>query len=383
MLETPFAIPLLICSTLFIPGLIILSVLIILRKKRKKQYGENITPSKLRARLSNAVIITCIIIIAIPLLSLSNQIASNTHLLSIDKKIVFAKSGEMLLWSQYDDEKQYIFNEKTFKDIAWHLDMIWNFDIDPDNYSMPIANIKPDLSNRTFSQKYFWFVQNLVGDGNAFGLLGRNISTIYPVENDSGTELHAIFNGFNKVTDEDSYPNGVYCISEESSSVNNYYSDIKNYNTSNLTFKYEVYDENHTTEYDFSKYDDIVLLSVDTNLDPDIFREVWMCNMALKKMNPNPEAGIFHDKEYRVDIPKEYIDIYNAENPGSSPYGYLAGELYAYSKDKVTSMHIPIFLIGDKVYITESYNNIDYLFGLPLSDDISKSLIKNIFSKIN
>lgn len=321
---------------------IILSTIFIIRWNIKKRKG---TPPKKRWLIIPVIILVINVIIAlIPIgyigfLRYANS--SNKH------DIVNIQSDKVLYWPMTDnqsttswfdmDGERYIrFSNQSSK----HS---FSIDYNDEQLEEPIATIKYNVSDSNPFNNFMWVLLS----GSTYS--EQNQAVVYPVKSSREFGFHYVKNSPGSATKA----GGTFCLEDQLDSINAYYTDISNYNTQNLVYKYN---KVTPSKEQSGKQDDMIytIIEEEVILDSGTFETIF--GLLVEGKTPP-----------RIDVPEKYEQR----------------ELLAYSNDKIASKHVYLVLVAGQVYAMETSGSgyiTGYITGYPLSDDMNQYIIHNLFS---
>lgn len=267
-------------------------------------------------------------------------------------KIVYAESGKVIHWpkGEYEpdtnwfkmNDSKYVLFYGGMAESTFFLEEVTN------KRGEPVANIRyPKSEGDSFDN-----AMSLLFAGGTKDQL--NVSTIYPIENKNDFVFFEV---------DGTAGGGIYCLETEQDDLREYYEDLSNYETQDLTCEYALYSKNKG----------------------EVPKENFLYTDVKKKVNVNP--GVFKElrtilhseqKVTKVEIPQKYIDLSEAKRPGTPIYGYEERDLYAYSKDKMAFQSVSLVLLDEQVYIQVESGN-QYIKGYPLTDEMNQYIRNVVF----
>ena len=342
------------------PFVIVSTVVIIIWIVRKRKGRK---PRKWLLIVPTVVLIISSIIALLPV----GYIGFLRYVNSIENKQgAYVKTGKMLYWS-IDNSIHDCFEMDGLKYVEIHdgfPDDRFSFHYE-DKLGKPVANIKNNPENSSFFNEFMtWLLTGSTADK-------LSKSTIYPLKNDNEFQLYHV-NDF--TWHRPQYT--VFCPKQKLKSIRAYYMDIANYETENITVRYNIYSDGKLSEnwFGFRFY------SETWNGIP--YKEI----KEEKILSPNVfiELDRIYDEKERffdyIDVPEKYGEVQETAAPGTPVYGYDIRELNAYTKDRLAYWIIELALIEEQVYIFTSCGN-NYIHGYPLRDEeINQYIINTIFN---
>jgi len=264
--------------------------------------------------------------IAAVLLPLGFVVFLRTANNEIAGSIVYAESGLVVYWPMGEYEPTTTWFEmngsKYVEFPSRNPNTSFYLDYSEAALGKPLANIRYRPRDNDGFNDFMWILLS----GKTFENSDENISTVYPVANEKGFDVCYVRNSPGSA----SMAGGTYCTESELDSIQEYYANLANYDMQNLVV--EEVGESASKGF-FCK--------------EGVFEALYDLHQSAELLEmPAPDS-------------KEVI-------------------LYSCGKDGLTSLHVRLGIVQDRVYVVRQSGQGSVL-GYPLPDEINRYIIELMY----